>query len=91
MGAGYVLGTDLDPTMTFRARVGGPLSSTRAEAANLLQLLLDVRQRYNHRVHLLIYLRRLPGRLGHPEKVGTGRFPSGAEGDSAFCSHPPAP
>ena len=56
MGAGYVVGTDPEPIMTFHARVGGPLASTRAEAASLLQLLGDVRQRYNHRAHLLIFV-----------------------------------
>ena len=56
MGAGYVVGTDPEPIMTFHARVGGPLASTRAEAASLLQLLRDVRQRYKHRAHLLIFV-----------------------------------
>ena len=42
--------------MAFSARVGGPLASTRAEAASLLQLLLDVRQRFGHHVHLLIFV-----------------------------------
>ena len=56
MGAAYVLGTDPDPTMFFFARVGGPLASARAEAASLLQLLQDVRRRYGHRVHLLIFV-----------------------------------
>ena len=52
----YVLGADPDPIMIFFARVWGPLASARAEAASLLQLLLDVRQRYGHRVHLLIFV-----------------------------------
>ena len=56
MGAGYVLGADPVPIMTFCARVGGPLASARAEAASLLQLLRDVRQRYTHQVHLLIFV-----------------------------------
>jgi ribonuclease HI len=42
--------------MVFSARVGGPLASARAEAASLLQLLLDVRQRYGYHVHLLIFV-----------------------------------
>jgi hypothetical protein len=54
MGAGYVLGADSLPIISFFARVGGPLASARAEAASLLQLLLDVRQRYSNSVHLLI-------------------------------------
>ena len=45
MGAGYVLGDDPVPILTFHARVGGPLASARAEAASLLQLLKDVRLR----------------------------------------------
>ena len=56
MGGAYVLGAGPDPTMVFSARVGGPLASARAEAASLLQLLLDVRQRYGHHVHLLIFV-----------------------------------
>ncbi len=38
MGAGYVLGADPLPIVSFFARVGGPLASARAEAASLLQL-----------------------------------------------------
>ena len=53
MGAGYVLGDDPVPILTFHARVGGPLAS---EAASLLQLLKDVRLCYIHRVHLLIFV-----------------------------------
>ncbi len=56
MGAGYVLGAEPEPIMTFCARVGGPLASLRAEAASLLQLLREVRQHYNHQVHLLIFV-----------------------------------
>ena len=56
MGAGYVLGDDPVPVLTFHARVGGPLASARAEAASLLQLLKDVRLRYIRRVHLLIFV-----------------------------------
>ena len=56
MGAGYVLGADPAPTLTFFARVGGPLATTRAEAASLLQLLLDVRANDNHNVNLLVFV-----------------------------------
>ena len=56
MGAGYVLGADPAPTLTFFARVGGPLATTRAEAASLLQLLLDVRASDNHNVNLLVFV-----------------------------------
>jgi ribonuclease HI len=55
MGAGYVLGADPLPIISFFARVGGPLASARAEAASLHQLLRDVRQRYSNHVHLLIF------------------------------------
>ena len=49
LGAGYVLGADPNPIiMTFCARVGCPLASARAEAANLLHLLRDVLQRNDH-------------------------------------------
>ena len=58
MGAGYAVGDDPVPisTVTFSARVGGPLATTRAEAASLLQLLLDVRVRDGHQVNLLIFV-----------------------------------
>jgi hypothetical protein len=56
MSAGYVLGTESQPIISFFARVGGPLALTRADAANLLQLLRDVRQRYSNRVRLLIFV-----------------------------------
>jgi hypothetical protein len=56
MGAGYVLGVDPQLTISFFASVGGPLASARAEAASLLQLLRDVRQRYISGVHLLIFV-----------------------------------
>jgi hypothetical protein len=56
MGAGFVLGVVPQPTISFFARVGGPLASARAEAASLLQLLRDVRQRYSSCVHLLIFV-----------------------------------
>jgi hypothetical protein len=56
MGAGYVLGADPEPVISFFARVGGPLASARAEAAGLLQLLQDVLQRFGSQVHLLIFI-----------------------------------
>jgi hypothetical protein len=56
MGAGYVLGTDPGPIISFFARVGGPLASARVEAASLLQLLRDVLQRFGSQVHLLIFV-----------------------------------
>ncbi len=39
IGAGYSLGTERIPTAVFAIRVGGPLSSLRAEAVALLLLL----------------------------------------------------
>ena len=56
MGAGYVVGVDPVPDMVFSARVGGPLSTARAEAASLLQLLLDVKQQHGHQTHLLVFV-----------------------------------
>jgi hypothetical protein len=56
MGARYVLGAGTEPIISFSARVGGPLASARAEAASLLQLLQDVRQRFGSQVHLLIFV-----------------------------------
>ena len=41
MGAGYAVGDDVILLMILSSRVGGPLASVRAEAANLLQLLRD--------------------------------------------------
>ena len=45
MGAGYVTGTESEVETALSARVGVPLSSLRAEAASLLQLLIDLRDR----------------------------------------------
>ena len=45
MGSGYVTGTEQEPETLFSACVGGPLSTLRAEAASLLQLLTDLRGR----------------------------------------------
>jgi hypothetical protein len=56
MGAGYVLGTEPESIISFFAWVCGPLASARAEAAGLLQLLLDVLQRYSCQVHLLKFV-----------------------------------
>ena len=56
MGAGYVLGGDPVPLLTFFARVGGPLATTRAEAVGLLQLLQDVRERIGRRVNRLVFV-----------------------------------
>jgi ribonuclease HI len=58
MSAGYVLGAEPQPILSFSARVGGPLASTTAEAASMpvFQLLRDVRHWYSNRVHLLIFV-----------------------------------
>jgi hypothetical protein len=42
MGAGYVTGTALETEISFRASVGGPLSTLRTEGASLLQLLFNI-------------------------------------------------
>ena len=46
MGAGYALGEDPVPLLTFFA----------SEAAGLLQLLQDVRERNGHRVNRLVFV-----------------------------------
>jgi ribonuclease HI len=51
-----VLGADPQPIIAFFARVGGPLASARAEAASLLQMLRDVRQRNSNQVHRLVFV-----------------------------------
>ncbi len=51
-----MLGADPEPIISLFAGGGGPLASARAEAASLLQLLRDVRQRYSCQVHLLIFV-----------------------------------
>ncbi len=56
MSAGYVLGAEPQPIISFVAIEGGPLASTRAEAASLLKLLRDVHQRYSNSVHLLMFV-----------------------------------
>jgi hypothetical protein len=43
MGAGYLVGVGPNPTMTLSIRVGGPLATTRAEAACLPLLFITVR------------------------------------------------
>ena len=42
--------------MTFHARVGGPLATTRAEAASMLKLLQDVRMSRGHGVNILVFV-----------------------------------
>ncbi len=50
LGAGYLVGDAEDPLITLSLRVGGPLASLRAEAASLLQLLLDVAGQYGRNI-----------------------------------------
>ena len=52
MGAGYVVGIDPVPTLAISVRVGGPLSSLRAEAASLYVLV----SRTPSDVHLLVFI-----------------------------------
>ena len=75
-GAGYVLGADPAPLMAFSASVGGPLATARAEAASLLQLLLDVRQHYSHQAQLLVFVDCLVV-LGILQKWGHSDFHPG--------------
>ena len=56
MGAGYVVGTAPVPLMTLSVRVGGPLATTRAEAASLLQLVRDVGKTSGRHIHLLVFV-----------------------------------
>jgi len=54
MGAGFAVGVDTVPTAVLAVRVGGPLSSLRAEAAGLLQLLDNLRK--SHTAPLLVFV-----------------------------------
>ena len=56
MGAGYALEDYPEPILNFYARVGGPLATTRAEAASLLQLLQKVRARNDCNTKLLVFV-----------------------------------
>jgi ribonuclease HI len=53
MGAGFAVGADPVPAAVLAVRVGGPLSSLRAEAAGLLQLLI---LRKTHPAPLLVFV-----------------------------------
>jgi hypothetical protein len=55
MAAGYVLGADPQPTISFFARVGGPLAGS-CGGCYFAPALRDARQRYSNRVHLLIFV-----------------------------------
>ncbi len=54
MGADYVTGTDQEPESSFSTCVGWPLSTLRAEAASLLQLLINLRCRSS--IPLLVFV-----------------------------------
>ena len=58
MSAGYVAleGNVWPPILTLSRRVGGPLSTMRAEAASLLQFLRDVAEARDRLAHLLIFV-----------------------------------
>jgi hypothetical protein len=56
MRAGYALDDNPVPFLNFFARVGGPFAKTRAEAASLLKLLQDMRERDDHSVNLLVFV-----------------------------------
>ena len=45
IGAGFALGRQKEPLMTYYASVGGPLAPLRAEAASLFKLLSRARER----------------------------------------------
>ena len=55
MGAGYVVGADPVPLMTLSIRVGGPMATTRAEAASMLRLVLDVTRIPDRHINLLVF------------------------------------
>lgn len=54
MSAGYVVGADPVPEKELAVRVGGPLSTLRAEAAGLLQLLTQLNE--NQQAPLLVFM-----------------------------------
>jgi ribonuclease HI len=56
MGAGFALGIQKEPLMTYSVSVGGPLAPLRAEAASLFQLLRRVRERFPSHVNLLVFI-----------------------------------
>jgi hypothetical protein len=56
MRAGYALEDNPVPFLNFFARVGGPFATTRAEAASLLKVLQDVRERDDKSVNLLVFV-----------------------------------
>ena len=56
MGAGFALGRQKEPLMTYYASVGGPLASLRAEAASLFQLLSRAREQFPGCADLLVFI-----------------------------------
>jgi hypothetical protein len=55
MGAGYVVGVNPIPIITLSIGVGGPLTTTRAEAMSPLQLIRDVGRSSGTCIKLLIF------------------------------------
>jgi hypothetical protein len=59
MGPGYVTGSEREIQISLSARVGGRLSTLRAGAASLLQLLLDLRSRSSTPLLLFVHFLRV--------------------------------
>ena len=56
MGAGFALGIQKEPLMTYSVSVVRPLAPLRAEAASLFQLLRRVRERFPGHTNLLVFI-----------------------------------
>ena len=56
MGAGFALGRQKEPLMTYYASVGGPLAHLQAEAASLCKLLSRARERFPGCTDLLVFI-----------------------------------
>ena len=56
MGAGFALGRQKEPLMTYYASVGRPLAPLRAEAASLFKLLSRAREQFPGCADLLVFI-----------------------------------
>ena len=56
MGAGFAIGRERQPLLTFSAPVGGPYSPLRAEAVSLLQALRTIRIQLPEQTTLLLFV-----------------------------------